>query len=53
MAVDSMNGLEIVMTDQDTSEELETFGINEISYKYVCLPYESKYVMIPLLHNLL
>lgn len=47
----SMTGLGIIMTDQDTEEQEETFPINQINYKYVCLPYESKFVLIPLLHN--
>lgn len=31
--------------------EEETFQISEIAYKIMCLPHESKYELIPLLHN--
>lgn len=48
---DSMETLGICLVDSNPSEEEEQFHINDIDNKLLCLPYEDKVLLVPMLHG--
>jgi hypothetical protein len=50
--LDSLTGLGVVLTNQTPFDVEERFAVQEITYKFVCIPKGNSYVMLPLVHNI-
>lgn len=49
--VESLNALGIMLVDTP-GDELFMFDREDVKYKFVCLPYEDNFVLIPMLHHI-